>query len=224
MRKQLTNGQSQLPLNELTNLAGWAKLQEAEQELIRTETLLTEAALRQVGEARLSAGEHLLRVQEVLKAGRVFTQYLELMFHMSRATGYRYINNYKAAKTVLPVPVLKVAMMRPNDKLNYELIKATPPPKTTDIVKINEYLDTVQGPNRQPREEKTPAEIEKDCYRFCSLRISTIPKNKKRSVLADHVGMLMTFLGISNEMTFKPIAIPQGFKTTIGRPRTKAIA
>jgi hypothetical protein len=94
-------------LEDLTKLSGWAKLPNAEQEAIKETTTKTAIALHDVSMARIAVGKQLLAARTVLEPKRIFTKWLKLMFHMSKATAYRYIGLYEAAESKLSAPVLE---------------------------------------------------------------------------------------------------------------------
>lgn len=209
----------------LQSLTGWDKLETTEQSTVSDETIKAARSLADIGKSKLSAGEHLAAVEAILKPRRIFTQYLNTVFHLSRATAYRYINLYKAAKTVLPAPVLEAAMMRSDDRLNLALIKSGPkPPRTTNVVKINEYLDNLQrGPRLVSAEaSKTPEDVKKAMFHASSLLLRKVSGRQKASILHSVVGMLLTEIGVSNPMSFDPVAVPDTFRATRGRPRKAA--
>jgi hypothetical protein len=211
-------------VGDLSMLSGWAKLQSNEQAIMTEQTQAIAAALHGVSQAKITVGEHLSKVRDVLEPKRIFTKYLKTIFHMSKATAYRYIDLYAAAKTVLPAPVLEAAMMRPDDVFTVKSLKAAPrPPRTTNVVKINEYLDGLQhqkGP-RLVAERKSADEIQKALFHSASLLLSKLPKTKKLAVLASVTAYLLSEIG-AEEMSIKPVAIPESFRIQRGRPRKVA--
>lgn len=211
-------------LNSLASMTGWGDLETNEQSAITGATTKAAKALEDVGNAKLAAGEHLSKIEAILKPKRLFTNYLIEVFHMSRATGYRYINLYTALADALPEPILKVAMLRSDDRLNIALVKSgTTAPRTTNIVKINEYLDSVQltGPRLVPQ-TRTPDDVKKAMFHSASLLLKKVSGRSKAAVLNSVVGMLMTELGISNPMSFEPQAVPENFRAVRGRPKKVA--
>lgn len=210
-------------LNSLASMTGWGDLEQNEQTAITGATTKAAKALEDVHNAKLSAGEHLSKVEEILKPRRLFTVYLNEVFHMSRATGYRYINLFKALKDALPEPILKVAMLRSDDRLNIALVKSgVVAPRTRNVVKINEFLDSVQSGGPRLVQQRTPREIEKAMFHSASLLLRKVSGRSKTAVLNSTVGMLLTELGISNPMSFEPVAIPDNFLVSRGRPRKVA--
>lgn len=212
-------------LGDLTAIAGWEKLQTSEQATITTETMQIASCLHNVSQAKIAVGEHLSKVREILEPKRLFTVYLKTMFHLSKATAYRYVELYDTAKSSLPELILQAAMMRPDDRLTVKAIKDAPkPPRTTNVVKINEYLDSIQA--RKPitvvRQESSPESVKKAMFHSAHLLLARIAGKQKQAVLSDVVGMLLTDIGIASEQRFSPQGIPDSFRATRGRPRKAA--
>lgn len=217
-----------LPKHDLNALTDWETLSSSEQTTVKQETAALDKALLQAGNARLAIGEHLFRIREILEPKRMFTQYILAHSHLrSKATAYRYIDIYTAARTILPAPVLRIALLRGNDKLNIKLMEATPAPKTTNIVRINEYLDEMERPGpRLVENDNTPTQLQKECYNYVHLRFQRLPNNSKTRTNWLHAlaGMLLAELGVSGAQSIEPIAIPAGFRAVRGRPVTKGNA
>lgn len=221
--KRTEKPQSQLA--DLTTISGWSKLQAQEQSEITTETMAIATALQNVSQAKIAVGEHLSRVRTILEPKRIFTKYLKTMFHLSKATAYRYIELYEAAKSVLPAPVLQVAMMRPDDRFTVKAFKAAPrPPRTTNVIKINEYLDSIQRKHGTTHvERKAPEDVKKAMFHSLRLLLSKVPTKQRTMLLIDVIGMVLTDAEITSEIRIAPKAIPDSFLVTRGRPR-RAVA
>lgn len=215
-----------LPKHDLNALTGWDDLEASEQTKIKQETIALDKALLTAGNARLAIGEHLFNVQQILEPKRIFTAYVLSQTAFSRATAYRYIDIYTAAKTILPAPVLRVAMLRGSDRLNVKLMEATPPPRTNNVVKINEYLDSMEKSGPRLVETASPDASKKDCYNYVHLRFQRLPNSHKTRSAWIHslAGMLLAELGVSGTQTIEPVAIPDGYKAVRGRPRVKKVA
>lgn len=212
-------------LEDLTKLNVWSKLQQAEQTALSTATADAAAALHNVSVAKIAAGEHLSKVREILEPKRVFTVYLKTIFHMSKATAYRYIDLYTAAKTVLPGPVLEVAMTRPDDTYTIKALKDAPkPPRTNNVIKINEWLDNLQRnkPRLVTNNEKSPEDVKKAMFHSISLLVGKLAARQKLPVLVAVFGMALTEIGVSQPQKIEAEAIPESFRTKRGRPARKA--
>lgn len=221
-----TNKIVTLPKHDLNALTDWEELTATEQTTVKQETAALDKALLAAGNARLAIGQHLYRIREILEPRRMFTQYIVAHSHLrSKATAYRYIDIYTAAKTILPAPVLRIALLRGNDRLNVKLMEATPAPKTTNMVKINEYLDAMEKPGpRLVESDNTPNQLQKECYNYVHLRFQRLPNNGKTRAnwLHSLAGMLLAELGVGNAVSIEPIAIPEDYRVTRGRPKKTA--
>lgn len=227
MQSKKTMSKLTLPKHDLNALTDWDELTTAEQTTVKQETIALDKALLTAGNARLAIGEHLFNVQQVLEPKRIFTAYILSQTAFSRATAYRYIDVYTAAKTILPAPVLRVAMLRGSDRLNVKLMEVTPPPKSNNVVKINEYLDAMEKPGpRLVESNNTPTQLQKECYNYVHLRFQRLPNNSKTrsNWLHTLAGMLLAELGVSGAQSIEPVAIPDGFRAVRGRPVTKGNA
>lgn len=215
--------ESDLPAHDLATLSGWASLSSSEQRTIQQSTLEVDRGLRQAGAARLAVGEHLFRVREILEPRQMFTVYLLNCFEFSKASAYRWIEIYLAAKTILPAPYVRVAMLRGTDKLNVKRIASNPPPKTTSVIKISEYLDAMEKPI--PRVNTTSNEdLQKEAFNFICNRFQKVEGDDRDRVgwLHSLVGMLLAVAGIGSPQSIAPVAVPEGFRIVRGRPRLMA--
>jgi hypothetical protein len=118
-------------------------------------------------------------------------------------------------------------MLRPDDNLTLKVIEAAPkPPRTTNVVKINEYLDKLKG-NPGPRSspaERTPEEIKRALFHSIVLMLNKVSTKQRSTTLLTVTGMVMQELGIAESQTVKPIAVPDSFRVSRGRPRKAAKA
>lgn len=184
------------------------------------------------GRARMSMGERLMKIQDILKPKGIFVRFLdELGF--DRKTAYNLMNGFENAKAHLPELVLLTAASRGLDMMGpdkerplgrySEAVKQLPPPKTQDPAKVNVWLDkVVEFRKEHYLQERTfsPSAVEQECFRFVEGRVKRLRGHKaKAAFLEAHVGMLMTSLGISNRQSFTPEAIPEGMRAKRGRPR-----
>lgn len=185
------------------------------------------------GKSKLGIGEHLSKIQQLLKEDRAFLRFVRNQSLFSQRSAYRYIAGYESAKT-LPASVLSEVMatgmnMLGDEKRPFgvytEAIKALPPPKTTDAVKVRDYLEKVKELRSTLRAEKAesekPEELLREAFRAVNSRFQRLPKNHKtkQRFVERLVGMIMTDLGVSSPQRYEPIAIPAGYKVVRGRPR-----
>lgn len=224
--KKNTNGGNGGNVNgyDLASIKGWADLEKNEQALIRQETVEVDRARAQIGDGKMAAGEHLFRIREILEPKRIFTKFLTTI-NLSRATAYRYIDLFTETRNVLPAPYLKQVMLRGTDRINMAAIAASPPPSTTNAVKINEYLDEMEKPGPrivpQPRDPET---LRKECVNFVQSRFQALPKagRVRPAWMRQFLGMCLTISGETQAVTIAPVAIPEGYRVTRGRPKKMA--
>lgn len=210
-----------LSIHDLMSIEGWEELESSEQTTIRSETVELDRQLIVAGQARLKAGEHLFNIREILKPKRMFTRYLDTL-KFSRASANRYIDQYTAAKDLLSGPVMQQAMLRGVDRISLRKIEETPPPNTDNVVAINEYLDTITSPTPQ-EPETNPALLKKEVYNTFDNRFQRLPTaGRTRTAFALAIaGMILTRAGFTTAQNVAPVAIPEDYRSTFGRPRLK---
>ena len=212
-----------LPSHDLVTIEGWDKLESSEQQTVKTETTNLDKALIESGKARLSIGEHLFNIREVLEPKGMFTKFLNCCTRFSRASAYRYVDMFTAASQILPSPVMQQAMLRGTEKINLKAVKASPPPKTTNVTQINDYLDKIQAPVREAA-ETNPEVLKKECWMKIHSAFQRLPNNSRTRSAWIHslLGMALTELGVSGAQTVTPVAVPDTYRPARGRPRTVA--
>jgi hypothetical protein len=206
-------------------LKGWESLIAQDQQVIRKETAALAESIFEAGKSRLKIGEHLTKLRDILEPKRMFVKYLNTL-HFSRATAYRFIDTYLAAKTILPSPVMQVALMRGTDTINARLVKAFPPPKSTDVAVISTYLDKIakkeRGQSVETDEDQLPELYKRECFNFIRTRWARLPetmsRRQKTAWMNDLRGMTMTLQGVSS-LTLEASAIPDDYVRPRGRPR-----
>lgn len=220
-----------IPHIQLDTLKGWETLISQDQQTIQKETRLLAESILDAGKSRLKIGEHLAKIRDILEPKRMFTKFLQASPFRSRATAYRYIDTYMGARTILPSPVMQVALMRGTDTINARLVKAFPPPKSNDITVINTYLDKIAKKERgkkEPDERLLAETMKKECFNFIRTRWERLPetmtKREKTVWMNDLRGMTMTLQGVSNTLTIEASAIPSHYVRPRGRPRLKELA
>lgn len=216
-----------LELNALPALDGWDSLEKEEQDVVTAETSALDKALRDEGNARIAVGEHLYNIREVLEPKRVWNKFLLSITRFSRATAYRYISVYTAAKNLLPEPVMQAAMLRGMNRIDLDAVRELPPPRSSNVTVINEYLNELSNRPSAPREETyDPNLLKRECLNFVKLRYDRIPAvGRSRSAwLTSLIGMMLTQHGITQPTTITPVPIPESFKVARGRPAQKAAA
>lgn len=228
--KSTSSALERIPHIDLESLKGWESLISQDQQIIQKETKLLIESVYEAGKYRLKIGEHLVKIRDILEPKRMFTKYLKTL-RFSIATAYRFIDNYTGAKTILPSPVMQVALMRGTDSINARLVKAFPPPKSNDVTVISTYLDKLAKKERGQKEpdQSTLAEtMKKECFNFIRTRWERLPadmtKREKTAWMNDLRGMTMTLQGVSNTLTIEASAIPSHYVRPRGRPRLKALA
>lgn len=213
------------PAVRLDDLKGWSELGQLEKQLVREETQNLADALYNESQSRLIIGEHLIKLRKVLLPKHMFLIHLSLLFKMSRATAYRYIKEYEEAKKKLPKPVLEMAKRKGIKAIHIKRVEHHPPaPKTKDPVKIEKYIDSLKSATSHPEVIHTSDTLLKECVNFVSSRFDKLPHNGKTRTawVRSLIGMLMTKFGMGTEQPFGPMAIPDNFRSTRGRPKQVA--
>lgn len=217
-----------IPHIQLETLSGWDSLISQDQQTIQKETKLLVESIYEAGKSRLKIGEHLTKVRDILEPKRMFMKYLKTL-RFSRSTAYRFMDTFIGAKTILPSPIMQVALMRGTDSINARLVKAFPPPKSNDVKVISTYLDNIAKKERnrrdKPDESKLAEIMKKECFNFIRTRWERLPdsmtKRDKTAWMNDLRGMTMTLQGVSNTLTIEATAIPSNYVVPRGRPRLK---
>lgn len=231
-----------VPDSIFTSLSWWDKLNKDEQTAVKTEGEQLAVALLNYGRSRLAVGEHLLKIKEVLEPHKLFVKFLR-NFHFSVKSAYRYMNGFTNAKKMLAEPVLQGAMARglnmigeSEDKplgIYTEAARQLPPPTNPTAQQVNAWLDSVETVRKKLRGStiNSVATIEaqvgdpelmlKECVRFVENRYKKLPANGRTRTAWAHrlVSYVMTVAGIEHAETVKPVAIPEGFRAAVGRPR-----
>ena len=223
----------------LTTLNGWEGLASADRQTVYSETQALGKALVEHGISKLTIGEHLSRLRDVLEPQRMFVQYLRT-FHFSQRTAYRYMDGFENAKRMLPENVLRAAMTRGIDFFGRgsteplgsytEVIKRLPPPKTSDEKKIHGYLDEIEASRRDRRKNSgevldaaDPETMLRECFRYIDARYRRLPQGRRGRLawVRSLFGLLLTQLGASGPQSFTPLEIPPGYQARRGRPPSK---
>lgn len=232
-----------VPVETFTELNFWQELNDKEQATVIQEGEQLAVAMLNYGRSRLAIGEHLFNIQRILEPKNVFTKFLSKVCHFSPKTAYRYINGYKNAQQMLPETVLKAAMARGYNILGdteekplgiyTEAAKQLPPPREASAEQAATWLDSVEQVRKKTR-GMTSAAVEsinpipqdpdtllKECFRFVDNRFRKLPISHKvrQQWIKTLIGMELTLLGVGNQQTLSPIAIPTDFKAERGRPR-----
>lgn len=203
-----------------------------EKAVLQKETKGLEIDALTLGRARMSIGERLLKIQEILKPKGIFVRFLDEI-GFDRKTAYNLMNGFENAKAHLPELVLLTASARGLDMMGTdkdrplgrysEAVKQLPPPNTQDVKKVNKYLDTViqfRKDNFLQERTSNPSAVAQECFRFVEGRLKRLRGHKaKVAFLESHVGMLMTSIGVSTRQSFSAEAIPTGMRAKRGRPR-----
>lgn len=204
---------------------GWAKLLLQEQQTVKTEADATEHCLENEKHSRVETGEHLTRIRVVMEPKRMFVKFLDHRFSMSRATAYRYMEEYRVAHQ-LPETIMERAMVL-NIPIREKIIVQNPPPQTEDPIKIDEYLEKISQISVSPIQLTTNEDVlMKECINFVAIRDGRVGGTGRHKLAwrKNLFGMLMTKFGITETMTFAPVLIPEDFSVVRGRPKVGATA
>lgn len=222
----------------LSALPGWSDLDQKTQTMLETETQALNSAMSNIVMSRLSAGEHLTRVQAELAPRRLFFKYLQLV-NLKRSWANNQIQAARNAKEsgLLPELALRVAAARNMPMLGIDpkqplgvytsIVKRNPAPRTEDTHKLNLWLDEVEELRKRRERNEVPRSHQEDpevllkaCYRFINVRMRKLPRNSKtRRAFVDKLfGYVLADLGVSSDISFSPQARPQDFEPIVGRP------
>lgn len=213
--------------NELEAFVGWGKLQPKEQQTVRRETENVTEALMQEGQSKIAIGESLATLRAILQPQHMWLALLKGQFHMSRATAYRYIDEYQKVAKALPRNVLAVAKQR-GFKIKAKAMAKNPPPVTSDVSQIVHYLEKLERPVvvNPPKTEDTDMLL-RECVNFVRTRFQRLPNNHrtKATFITSLIGMLLSTFGISSQVAYSPMAVPDHFKPKpVGRPALERAA
>lgn len=229
MRRKMTN--ESITAADLRTISGWEQLKAADENTVLVRTEATANALKSEGQSRLEAGKNLLEVREILLPLKIWVSYLRTAFHMSERTGYRYIQEYEdTAKTFQSAPkVLDIAMARGYKAVaRPELVRRNPPPKTEDMQKIVQYLDTLEESPPEPRSNGNGDSFSledrlKICFRMVASHYDKLLGKRDRTTFARTLLSLeLTKFGMGSA-DVRPAAVPEEY-TSRGRPREKKAA
>lgn len=199
---------------------GWDKFSEAEQQTITEESTTVLTGLDSIGKSNANIGRALVRIRTIMLPKKLYLKYLKYKFHMSRATAYRYTDEYELGVKHLPEPILEGALAR-NIPLREETIKANPAPRTTNPVEIATYLDRLEATPR-PRVEQSvdPETMKKEVLNFFVTRFQKLHGNEdfKTDWVESLVGMILSRVGVTRKRSFQPVAVPASFIAKRGRP------
>lgn len=233
---------SELVLNNiLTNLPGWDRLDKKDQTVVERETKLLSEDLKGYGRSRLAIGERLTNIKTRIPRG-MFVRFLDNV-NLKRSWAYNQMTAYRNASKWLPKPVVDAAMARNMQMLGIteekplgvytDVVKRVPPPKTDDLTKIHNWLDSLEESrkkslmrhsNRIEIVEDDPEVLLKQSYRFVSGRMKKLNTRgrARRAFVENLFGMLLSELGVSQGQTFEPQAVPEDFRAVVGRPSLAA--
>jgi hypothetical protein len=230
------------PADALETLPFWTELKPKEQELLAEESRELQSARLVHGLSGMAFGQHLSKIHTMLKGvDGAFPRFLKSIY-VPIVSAYRYINAYDEAASMFSVAVLQAAMVRgmtlPGKYA--EAIEQLPPPHRIPDEKAIEYLDNVTEKRKElarkrregkigPREvtpaekvesiRKDPTFIKMQAYRLVKNGLKDMSAKQKRRFIESLTGMLMTEIGIGQELAFAPEAIPDAFRQGRGRPR-----
>lgn len=207
---------------ELEAFAGWEKLEAKEQQTVRRETDNVTEALMQEGQSKIAIGESLSTLRGILQPKHMWLALLTDRFHMSRATAYRYMEEYQKVAKALPRNVMHIARQR-GFKIKPKTLVNNPPPITSDVSQIVHYLEKLERPVvvNPPKTEDTDMLL-KECVNFVRTRFQRLPNNQrtKQAFIRSLIGMMLSTFGIASEGSYGPMAVPAHFKPNpVGRPK-----
>lgn len=209
----------------LEALRGWNQLEPEEQQRVQSENRLLFEEVEKLGEGKLAIGHHLYNLREILGAKNhrgLWERYLKTT-PFSRATANRYIQNYEVTRTILPQPILQVAMLRGMDTISAKTVEAFPPPRTLNPLKINNYLDSLHSRPVLVEKKVDVDGLQKSAFNSVRLAYEKVPNRQKEEFLERHIGYVMD-LGEMAPRKFGPETVPADYVVPRGRPVKKEAA
>lgn len=197
----------------------WSTLTKEEQEIVKTEEGGIRNDLKAIGHSRLSVGKRLQRWSEILSPKGLFKAFVEQRFNMTRSSAYNYINLYDAAFKVAP-KVVEIAIERNYKAVNRPgVFVKNPPPKTSDVKTIVDYLNKLETQKKRRRTPPTEDELLRKALHAVTVAWSQVPDSHKKSWGNLLFGMQLTSFGITRSMSFDAIEVPEHLKVVRGRPK-----
>lgn len=209
---------------DLSTLEGWGTLELSEQAAVEKRNAAAHQQLSLERNSRESIGKNLYEIREILKPKKLWLAFLEIAFGWSERTAYRYIEDYETAQANVPEAVLKIAIERGTRGIsNVKLLKKMPPPKSTDPKVIGEYLDGLDKVKRPTLvAEPSLDERVKLCLHVVGNHYAKIQDKRHKTAFRNSLlGMELTRFGIASDLSISPIAIPDDFRISRGRPSSK---
>jgi len=208
---------------------GWKKivekLEKPQQEQLKDETQQVWKLQDMLGETELGLGEHLTKINELLAPFRIFVSYIDEFFHMSRATAYRYMDQYKVGRKHLPEPVLEAAIARGTrikEDVLEQFVAENAPPQTQDPKVINDYITKLESvPTTPVKVETNPEVLEKEIVNFSRLRYDRLDLTPQaKAKWGRHVlGLLASVFAVKEQIMVSPIQVPESYVPKTGRPK-----
>jgi hypothetical protein len=241
----VTVSKTLIPRETFVDLPWWKRLTPDDQQKVQQEGQALGRALVEEGFSRLAVGEHLSNLHELLEPQRLFVRFLK-NFHFSQRTAYRYINGFRNARERLPEYTLRRAIARGMNMIGdteerplgvyTDAVKRLPPPAEPDPAAVDEWLDKVEERKRRQRSQQLqegageragvdtdPQAMMKEVFRNFRVRLRRLPAGRTRgSWVKTLAGMMLAEAGIGNEQSIAPVAPPEDFRATRGRPRKKS--
>lgn len=218
-----------VPRSAMEKMPWWSELSPSEQRQVLLETQELTEELDKFGLSKLAIGEHLVKLRDLLEPKKKFMSYLRHNFPeaFSRATAYRWIENYESANAVLPAQYVQVAMSQGYHVIDAEMVEKHPPTRTHDRSKIIAYLSKIkkEGKKLKDTEERyDPEDVKKELFNYGCIRIARLPNNSRTraNAIVELAGLWFKEFGIGTEQSVSPLDIPEGMRAVRGRPRITA--
>lgn len=217
-----------VPRSAMEKMPWWTELSPSEQRQVLLETQSLTEELDKFGLSKLAIGEHLVKLRDILEPKKKFVSYLKHNFPeaFSRATAYRWIDNYQTATNTLPAPFVEVAMSQGYHVIDAEMVEKNPPPRTHDKAKIVAYLKKIKEEGKKAAKESAgdrddPEDVKKELFNYGCIRIARLPNNSRTraNAIVEVAGLWFSYFGIQNEQAVSPLDVPEGLRAVRGRPR-----
>lgn len=215
-----------VPRSAMEKMPWWNDLSPSEQRQVLLETQSLTEELDKFGLSKLAIGEHLVKLRDILEPKKKFLSYLKHNFPeaFTRATAYRWIENYQTATNALPAPFVQVAMSQGYHVIDAKMVEKNPVPRTHDKAKIVAYLKKLKEEGKKSKESEErfePEDVKKELFNRGCILIARLPNNSRTraNAIVEVAGLWFSYFGIQNEQSVSPLDVPEGLRAVRGRPK-----
>jgi hypothetical protein len=209
--------------NKLERLPGFSDLSEREQKQFLEEHNATSHDLEHIGKIRATVGRRLHTIRAICKKKKLWRAWLD-MCGIPWTSANRWIQAYIQVQISLPPNYANVALDIGVDTISPDLVRAYPPPNTTDRAKMVGWVQEIKKVQRQERrgqvlapQRDILAQIVSNYYRSQRKRLGEDATAKERRNFAlECAGMILNIENFQSSVQVSPVIAPPEPKR--GRP------